>query len=79
MEKIDNKYNVQKEYIQAKDGIGKKYGAPKRLANDVIINIKMKCNQAQEGLEKLYQSLLDLISLHKNNKSDQSYLKSKYI
>ena len=61
MDKIDNKYNVQKEYIQAKDGVGKKYGAPKRQANDVIINIKMKCNQAQEGLDKLYNMLCDII------------------
>jgi len=77
MEKIDSKYNTQKEYIQAKDGVGKKYGAPKRLANDVIINIKMKCNQAQEGLEKLYNLLVDIINLHNNNKKNKDYLKSK--
>ena len=77
MDKIDSKYNVQKEYVQAKDAIGKKYGAPKSQANDVIINIKMKCNQAQEGLDKLYSKLLDIINLHKNHKDNVDYLKSK--
>ena len=77
MEKIDTKYNLQKEYIQAKDGMGKKYGAPKRLANDIIINIKMKCNQAQEGLDKLYDMLVEVINLHKNQKNSSEYLKSK--
>ncbi len=59
MEKIDSKYNTQKEYIQAKDGVGKKYGAPKRLANDVIINIKMKCNQAQEETSEKQEDCLN--------------------
>ena len=36
--------------IMAKDATGKIFGAPKRLANDIIINIKIKCNQAQEGI-----------------------------
>ena len=77
MEKIDSKYNVQKEYIQAKDGIGKKYGAPKRLANDITISIKMKCNQAQEGLDKLYNMLVDMINLHWSQKNNTDYIKSK--
>lgn len=77
MEKIDSKYNAQKEYIQAKDGIGKKYGAPKRLANDITISIKMKCNQAQEGLDKLYNMLVDMINLHWSQKNNTDYIKSK--
>ena len=42
--------------------MGKKFGIPKRLSNDIIINIKIKCNQAQEGIQKLFEELVKYIS-----------------
>ena len=58
---ITDKYNTAKDNIMAKDAIGKKFGTPKRLANDIIINIKIKCNQAQEGLMFLFEKLKNYI------------------
>ena len=62
MNKIKEQYGISKDNIMAKDAIGKIFGIPKRLANDIIINIKIKCNQAQEGLENLFITLEGLIS-----------------
>jgi golgin subfamily A member 4 len=75
LEKIDKRYAITVENIMAKDVIGKKFGGPKRIANDVVINMKMKCNQAQEGLEKLLHGLKNLIIEFENekNKSIISY------
>ena len=50
MKSIEEKYRITKDNIMAKEAIGKIFGTPKRLANDIIINIKIKCNQAQEGI-----------------------------
>jgi len=49
------------ERLHPKDAKGKKFGTPKRLANDIIINIKIKCNQAQEGLMFLFEKLKNYI------------------
>ena len=54
MKKINEQYEISKDNIMAKDAMGKKFGMPKRLSNDIIINIKIKCNQAQEGIQKLF-------------------------
>ena len=54
---VEEKYAISAENISAKDGVGKKFGAPKRLVNDIIINIKIKCNQAMEGLDNLFKQL----------------------
>ena len=62
MKDIEDKYNLANENIMAKEGIGKKFGAPKRLVNDIIINIKIKCNLAQEGLNSLYKDLVNMIN-----------------
>ena len=59
---ITDKYNTAKDNIMAKDANGKKFGVPKRLANDIIINIKIKCNQAQEGLMNLFDKLKKYVS-----------------
>ena len=58
---ITEKYNVAKDNIMAKDATGKKFGTPKRLANDTIINIKIKCNQAQEGIVNLFNELKNYV------------------
>ena len=57
MKNIDEKYKTAKENIMAKDAIGKIFGTPRRLANDIIINIKIKCNQAQEGIFNILKVL----------------------
>ena len=59
---ITEKYNTAKDNIMAKEVIGKKFGVPKRLANDIIINIKIKCNQAQEGIINLFDKLKKYIN-----------------
>ena len=62
MKKIKEQYEISKDNIMAKDAMGKKFGVPKRLSNDIIINIKIKCNQAQEGLQKLFNDLIKFVS-----------------
>ena len=62
MKKIKEQYDISKDNIMAKDAMGKKFGVPKRLSNDIIINIKIKCNQAQEGLQKLFNDLIKFVS-----------------
>ena len=61
LKNIEEKYKVTKENIMAKDATGKIFGAPKRLANDIIINIKIKCNQAQEGIINILEKIKNLI------------------
>ena len=62
MKAIKDQYDISKDNIMAKDATGKKFGIPKRLSNDIIINIKIKCNQAQEGLQKLFDELIKIIT-----------------
>ena len=62
MKAIKEQYDISKDNIMAKDATGKKFGIPKRLSNDIIINIKIKCNQAQEGLQNLFEELVKCIS-----------------
>ena len=61
-EKMEKKYQSINENIQAKESVGKKFGSPKRLANDIIINIKMKCNQAQDGVDDLFNKMNDYLN-----------------
>ena len=62
MKAIKEQYDISKDNIMAKDAMGKIFGIPKRLSNDIIINIKIKCNQAQEGLQKLFEELIKYIT-----------------
>ena len=62
MKGIKEQYDISKDNIMAKDAIGKKFGIPKRLSNDIIINIKIKCTQAQEGLQKLFEELIKYVT-----------------
>ena len=72
MKNITEKYNTAKDNIMAKDAIGKKFGSPKRLANDIIINIKIKCNQAQEGLLFLFEKLKNYVSEFNETKGKEA-------
>ena len=69
---ITDKYNTAKDNIMAKEAIGKKFGAPKRLANDIIINIKIKCNQSQEGITNLFDQLRKYINEFNEIKDKES-------
>lgn len=73
-EKMERKYQSVNENIQAKESVGKKFGSPKRLANDIVINIKMKCNQAQEGLDNLYDKLVNLVKLYQERHTKEEYI-----
>ena len=70
MKNIEEKYKTTKDNIMAKDATGKIFGAPKRLANDIIINIKIKCNQAQEGI-------LNILNVIKKCINDFNEIKDK--
>ena len=73
LDDIVNKYKDTNENIQAIEGIGKKFGQPKRIVNDILINIKMKCNQAYDGIEKTYKDLENIIN-NFNNINDKEKL-----
>jgi hypothetical protein len=77
MDKMDKKFNSANDIIMAKECIGNKYGAPKRLANEIIISIKMKCNQSQEGLEALFNTMKQNIQEFEKNKNNTTFLKSR--
>ncbi len=62
MKHIKEQYDISKDNIMAKDAMGKKFGVPKRLSNDIIINIKIKCNQAQEGIQQLFNDLIKYVT-----------------
>ena len=62
MKGIKEQYDLSKDNIMAKDAMGKKFGIPKRLSNDIVINIKIKCTQAQEGLQTLFDELIKYIT-----------------
>ena len=62
LEKIEKKYSISYENVLARDAVGEKFGAPRRLANDIIIKIKIKCNQAQDGLNNLLEKMRKLIA-----------------
>ena len=68
MKDIENKYAIANENIMAKEAIGKKFGLPRRIVNDIIIQIKIKCNLAQDGLNNLYKELVNMINSFDNIK-----------
>ena len=70
MKNLEEKYKVAKDNIAAKDASGKIFGSPRRLANDIIINIKIKCNQAQEGI-------LNILNVIKKCVNDFNEIKDK--
>jgi len=76
LEKFEKKYKTMTEFIMAKDGVGKKFGVPRRLVHDIVINIRMKCNQAKEGIEELFNKLNTLTNTNKKKSKDLNYLKS---
>ena len=76
MKGIKEQYDISKDNIMAKDAMGKKFGIPKRLSNDIVINIKIKCTQAQEGLQKLFEELIKYITDFNKIKNTEDLNKS---
>ena len=73
---LEEKYKTAKDNISAKDATGKIFGAPRRLANDIIFNIKLKCNQAQEGIVNILNVIKKCISDFNEIKDKQTLFKT---
>ena len=58
---FEKDYNLVIENIAAKDGMGKKYGAPRRSAQEKIRAEMTKCEKAQAGIDSLVSGLKKLI------------------
>ena len=80
LKNITDKYNITKDNIMARDATGKIFGSPKRLVNDIIINIKLKCNQAQESivniLKVIKKCVNDFNEINEKNKLEKALLKN---
>jgi hypothetical protein len=79
LEKLEKKYNSTNDIIMGKECIGNKFGAPKRLANGIIINVKMKCNQSKDGIDKLFTQLREHIDKFNSNRTNITYVQQWYI
>lgn len=67
LNKIEKKYSSIKDIIMAKNSIGNVFGQPKRLLNEISINLKMKVNQGIEGINDIFESLREIIDLYEEN------------
>ena len=54
----DYKHSI--EELSAKDGLGKTYGQPRRFAQERLRSEMTKCEEAQKGIEKIFEKLEDL-------------------
>ena len=65
-------YEVVSEEFSAKNGIGKKYGRPKRLGQERLRLEMNKCETAQECLDNMVQVIYKLFQLYKTFQQDKS-------
>lgn len=61
-DKFENEYKSGMHSLIAKEGLGKKFGAPRRTIQERMRAEITKCEQAQSGIEKLLEKLNDLCS-----------------
>jgi hypothetical protein len=54
---FEDKYVIALEDLSAKDGTGKKYGKPRRVAQERLRAEMTKCEKSQECIEKLIKEL----------------------
>ena len=59
---FEKEYGNALEGLAAKEGIGKKYGAPKRSAQEKIRAEMTKCEKAQEGIDGILEAILQVYS-----------------
>ncbi|CAK83011.1 unnamed protein product (macronuclear) [Paramecium tetraurelia] len=70
LDKFEQEYIVAVEDLAAKDGTGKKYGRPKRIAQEKLRTEMTKCEKAQECINFKIQELKDLYELFKKKQGD---------
>ena len=73
---LEEKYKIAKDNISAKDATGKIFGAPRRLVNDIVFNIKLKCNQAQEGIVNILNVIKKCVNDFNEIKDKQTLAKA---
>ena len=59
---FEKEYGNALEGLAAKEGIGKKYGAPKRSAQEKIRAEMTKCEKAQEGIDGILEGILQVFN-----------------
>ena len=59
IDQFDKDYNVLIEDLSAKEGTGKKYGRPKRIAQEKLRFEMNKCEQAQISIDKQIDAVLE--------------------
>ena len=59
---FERDYGNALEGLAAKEGIGKKYGAPKRTAQEKIRAEMTKCEKAQEGIDGVLDSIQEVMA-----------------
>ena len=78
VEKLEPIKNFEKEYaivvenIAAKEGLGKKYGAPRRTAQEKLRAEMTRCEKAQNGIEKTITELENLIQEYRTTYASKS-------
>ncbi|CAD8079070.1 unnamed protein product [Paramecium primaurelia] len=70
LDKFEQEYIIAVEDLAAKDGTGKKYGRPKRIAQEKLRTEMTKCEKAQECINLKIQELKDHYDLFKNKQGD---------
>mmetsp|Transcript_32578 Transcript_32578/g.56428 ORF Transcript_32578/g.56428 Transcript_32578/m.56428 type:complete len:1232 (+) Transcript_32578:1221-4916(+) len=63
---FEKQYAIAMENHAAKEGLGKKYGAPRRSAQEKLRAEKTKCENAQNGIDDLIEHLKVLMGDYKN-------------
>lgn len=61
-DQFDSEYKSGMHKLVAKEGLGKKFGAPRRIIQERMRAEMTKCEQAQSGIEKLLETLSQLCS-----------------
>lgn len=75
---IEKDYEVAIENLSAREGLGKKYGAPRRSAQEKVRAEMTKCEVAQAGILKYISSLELSIQDYLERKNDGPYFASRY-
>ena len=59
-EKFEKDYKGSIHNLSAKEGLGKTYGQPRRLAQERLRSEMTKCETAQKGIDQLLERLKEL-------------------
>lgn len=75
---IEKDYEIAIENLSAREGLGKKYGAPRRTAQEKVRAEMTKCEVAQAGITKSIELLELSISDYLERKTDGPYFATRY-